>query len=101
MWCLLYFQPRIVLFADTAPQEQQDLFIKKLLQCCNIFNFMDPVREVKSKEIKRACLNELIEYVTAIRGVLTEPVYPEIIKMVGVTCTNANHTFEGQFQPNN
>lgn len=56
--------------------------IKKLLQCCNVFNFMDPVSDVKSKEIKRACLNELVDYITATRGVLTEPVYPEIIKMV-------------------
>lgn len=67
---------------DTAPQEQQDLFIKKLLQCCNVFNFLDPLMEVKSKEIKRACLNELVDYMMSVRGVLTEPVYPEIVKMV-------------------
>lgn len=43
---------------------------------------MDPVADLKSKEIKRACLNELVDYVTATRGVLTEPTYPEIVKMV-------------------
>lgn len=43
---------------------------------------MDPVADVKGKEIKRATLNELVEYITPGRGVLTEPVYPEIIKMV-------------------
>ena len=47
-----------------------------------VFNFMDPVSDLKSKEIKRACLNELVDYVTATRGVLTEPVYPEIVFMV-------------------
>ena len=73
----------ISILADTAPNEQQDLFIRKLLQCCNVFNFMDPVADLKSKEIKRACLNELVDYVTATRGILAEPVYPEIVKMVG------------------
>lgn len=43
---------------------------------------MDPVADLKSKEVKRACLNELVDYITATRGVLTEPVYPEIVKMI-------------------
>ncbi|XP_013398881.1 serine/threonine-protein phosphatase 2A 56 kDa regulatory subunit epsilon isoform isoform X4 [Lingula anatina] len=68
--------------ADTPPAEQQDLFIKKLQQCCVVFDFMDPISDLKSKEIKRACLNELVDYITATRGVLTEPVYPEMVKMI-------------------
>lgn len=72
------------LFADTSPAEQQDLFIKKLQQCCLVFDFMDPVSDLKSKEIKRACLNELVDYITATRGVLTEPVYSEIVRMVSL-----------------
>lgn len=47
-----------------------------------VFNFMDPVADLKSKEIKRASLNELVDYITATRGVLTDPVYPEVVKMV-------------------
>lgn len=43
---------------------------------------MDPVADLKGKEIKRATLNELVDHITTGRGVLTEPVYPEIIKMV-------------------
>lgn len=43
---------------------------------------MDPVSDLKSKEVKRACLNELVDYITATRGVLTEPCYPEIVRMV-------------------
>lgn len=43
---------------------------------------MDPVSDLKSKEIKRACLNELVDYITATRGILTEPVYSEIVGMV-------------------
>ena len=43
---------------------------------------MDPVADLKGKEIKRATLNELVDYIAAGRGVLTEPVYPETIRMV-------------------
>lgn len=45
---------------------------------------MDPMADLKGKEIKRSTLGELVEYITAGRGVLTEPVYPEIIKMVNI-----------------
>lgn len=45
---------------------------------------MDPVADLKGKEIKRATLNELVDYISAGRGVLSEPVYPEIIKMVSL-----------------
>jgi len=67
---------------DTPQNEQQELFIKKLQQCCVVFDFMDPVADLKSKEIKRACLNELVDYITATRNVLTEPAYPEIVRMI-------------------
>jgi len=43
---------------------------------------MDPVADLKGKEIKRATLNEIVDYITAGRGVLTEAVYPEIIRMI-------------------
>lgn len=43
---------------------------------------MDPLSDLKGKEIKRAALNDLSAYITHGRGVLTENVYPEIIKMV-------------------
>lgn len=43
---------------------------------------MDPVADLKGKEIKRGTLNELVDYITAGRGVLTEAIYPETIRMV-------------------
>lgn len=64
--------------------EQEELFIRKLRQCCVSFDFMDPVSDLKGKEIKRAALNDLSAYITHGRGVLTEAVYPEIIRMVSV-----------------
>ncbi|XP_067013499.1 serine/threonine-protein phosphatase 2A 56 kDa regulatory subunit epsilon isoform-like [Anabrus simplex] len=67
---------------DVPSIEQEELFIRKLRQCCKIFNFMDPVCDLMGKEIKRSTLNELIDFITTGRGVLTEPVYPEIVKMV-------------------
>ena len=39
--------------------EQEELFIRKLRQCCVGFDFMDPVADLKGKEIKRATLNEV------------------------------------------
>lgn len=70
------------LIKDAPLNEQQDLFIKKLKQCCVIFDFMDPVTDLKSKEIKRACLNEIVDYISVTKNCLYEPVYPEIIAMV-------------------
>lgn len=67
---------------DVSSMEQEDLFIRKLRQCCVSFDFMDPVSDLKGKEIKRAALNDLSAYITHGRGVLTEAVYPEIIRMV-------------------
>ena len=67
---------------DVASGEQEGLFIRKLRQCCIAFDFMDPVSDLKGKEIKRATLNELVDYISAGRGVLSEPTYPEIIRMV-------------------
>jgi serine/threonine-protein phosphatase 2A regulatory subunit B' len=67
---------------DAPVQEQQELFIKKLKQCGVVFDFMDPVSDLKSKEIKRACLNELVDYISVTKSCLTDAVYPEIIAMV-------------------
>lgn len=75
--------------------EQEELFIRKLRQCCVSFDFMDPVSDLKGKEIKRAALNDLSAYITHGRGVLTEAVYPEIIRMVNVLsqCSPVNAKF--------
>lgn len=70
------------LLKDVPATEQEELFIRKLRQCSMVFDFMDPVADLKGKEIKRATLNELVDYITAGRGVLTEPVYAEIIRMI-------------------
>ncbi|XP_075781266.1 serine/threonine-protein phosphatase 2A 56 kDa regulatory subunit alpha isoform isoform X2 [Pelodiscus sinensis] len=67
---------------DATSNEQQDLFCQKLQQCCILFDFMDSVSDLKSKEIKRATLNELVEYVSTTRGVIVESAYADIVKMI-------------------
>ncbi|XP_056671875.1 serine/threonine-protein phosphatase 2A 56 kDa regulatory subunit alpha isoform isoform X2 [Monodelphis domestica] len=69
---------------DSSSNEKHELFCQKLEQCCVLFDFMDSVADLKSKEIKRATLNELIEYVSTNRGVLVESTYSDIVKMISV-----------------
>ena len=65
--------------------EREELFIQKLRQCCTIFDFaVDPLSDLKWKEIKRAALNELVDFVTHQRGVITEAIYPEAVHMVSL-----------------
>ncbi|XP_007451391.1 PREDICTED: serine/threonine-protein phosphatase 2A 56 kDa regulatory subunit alpha isoform [Lipotes vexillifer] len=67
---------------DATSNEQQELFCQKLQQCCILFDFMDSVSDLKSKEVKRATLNELVEYVSTNRGVIVESAYSDIVKMI-------------------
>ena len=68
---------------DATPGERDDLFLQKIRQCCVLFDFVqDPLSDLKFKEVKRGALNEMVEYVTTNRGVLTEAIYPEIVNMV-------------------
>ncbi|KAI6220834.1 Serine/threonine protein phosphatase 2A regulatory subunit [Aphelenchoides fujianensis] len=78
-------EPELVqlpLIKDAPQAEQTNIAIQKLQQCQKIFDFYDPVAQLKSKEIKRAALNELIDYMTGSKGVIVESLYPEIIRMV-------------------
>lgn len=71
------------LFSDVPPADQEKLFIQKLRQCCVLFDFVsDPLSDLKWKEVKRAALSEMVEYITHNRNVITEPIYPEVVHMV-------------------
>ncbi|CAN0396813.1 serine/threonine-protein phosphatase 2A 56 kDa regulatory subunit epsilon isoform-like [Lethenteron reissneri] len=80
-FCLVELTP-LPHLKDVAALEQPELFVKKLQQCCVIFDFMDSVSDLKGKEIKRAALNELVDYITTGRGILTEAVYPDMVRMI-------------------
>lgn len=76
---------------DAQPNEWEDLFIQKLRQCCVLFDFAtDPLSDLKYKEVKRAALNEMLEYIFTQRGVITEAIYPEIVHMV---CIFKRHSY--------
>lgn len=63
--------------------EREELFIQKLRQCCVLFDFeSDPLSDLKWKEVKRTALNEMVEYVTKNKNVITEAIYPEAVNMV-------------------
>ena len=68
---------------DVSASERESLFVQKLQQCCIVFDFqLDPLSDLKWKEIKRAALNEMIDYITTNRGVITDPIYCEAVRMV-------------------
>jgi len=87
-----------------AVQEREDLFIQKIKQCQVLFDFVaDPLSDLKWKEVKRAALHEMVEYVTSNRNVLTEAVYPEIVLMFSVnlfrTLPPSNNPTGAEFDP--
>ncbi|XP_009606776.1 serine/threonine protein phosphatase 2A 57 kDa regulatory subunit B' theta isoform [Nicotiana tabacum] len=69
-------------FRDVPNSEKQNLFIRKLSMCCVLFDFTDPTKNLKEKEIKRQTLLELVEYVTSANVKFTEVVMQEVVKMV-------------------
>ncbi|RAH67423.1 protein phosphatase 2A regulatory subunit RTS1 [Aspergillus aculeatinus CBS 121060] len=68
-------------FHEVPPNRRQDLFMQKIDQCNIIFDFNDPTADMKSKEIKRLALHELLDYIANNRSVITEPMYPRVVEM--------------------
>ncbi|TDG40544.1 hypothetical protein AWZ03_013036 [Drosophila navojoa] len=69
---------------ETPAQEREELFLQKLRQCCTLFDFSEPLSDLKWKEVKRAALHEMVEYLSNQNGVITENIYPEAINMFSV-----------------
>ncbi|CAO2200105.1 unnamed protein product [Urochloa humidicola] len=69
-------------FRDVPASEKPSLFLRKLAMCCVVFDFTDPTKDVKEKEIKRQTLLELVDYITSATGKFPELVVQEVIKMV-------------------
>ncbi|KAG0186487.1 hypothetical protein DFQ28_007717 [Apophysomyces sp. BC1034] len=49
-----------------------------------LFDFNDASSDLKGKEIKRQALQEMLEYVATTRGTITDPIYPDVIRMFTV-----------------
>ena len=71
-------------FRDVPSSEKQSLFIRKLHMCCVLFDFTDPTKNLREKEVKRQALLELVDYVSSANGKFSETVMQEVIKMVSV-----------------
>nr|KYP75716.1 Serine/threonine protein phosphatase 2A 59 kDa regulatory subunit B' eta isoform [Cajanus cajan] len=69
-------------FRDVPSSEKPTLFIKKLRMCCVVFDFTDPTKHLKEKEIKRQTLVELVDYVTSANAKFAENLMQEVVKMV-------------------
>jgi serine/threonine-protein phosphatase 2A regulatory subunit B' len=72
--------------ADDAPDvpynDRHELFINKLHQCSVVFDFNDASSELAGKQIKANMLQEMLDWITSQRGVITEAIYPEVVNMV-------------------
>ncbi|XP_053292017.1 serine/threonine-protein phosphatase 2A 56 kDa regulatory subunit delta isoform isoform X1 [Pleuronectes platessa] len=75
---------------DAPPVEWEELFVQKLRQCCVLFDFIiDPLSDLKYKEVKRAGLHEMVEHITHNSDVVTEVIYPEAVVMFSVNLFRA------------
>ncbi|KAK6153135.1 hypothetical protein DH2020_012774 [Rehmannia glutinosa] len=71
-------------FRDVPNSEKQNLFLKKLSLCCVVFDFTDPVKNLKEKDIKRQTLVELVDYIASANGKFTETVMQEMVRMISI-----------------
>nr|DAD23464.1 TPA_asm: hypothetical protein HUJ06_024927 [Nelumbo nucifera] len=82
-------------FREVPSSEKQNLFIRKLNMCCIVFDFTDPSKNLKEKDIKRQTLLELVDYITSVTSKFNEIVMQEITKMVAAnlfrTFPSSNH----------
>jgi len=69
-------------FRDVPASEKHNLFIKKLNMCCVVFDFSDPSKNLKEKDVKRQTLLELVDYMTSVPSKFNEVTMYEIIKMI-------------------
>lgn len=70
------------LIQDVPEDSKETILIKKLQQCCIIFDFNDPSLDIQQKDIKTETLNEIVEYISTHRNTINEQVCCEIINTV-------------------
>uniref|UniRef100_A0A2P2MH67 Serine/threonine protein phosphatase 2A regulatory subunit n=2 Tax=Rhizophora mucronata TaxID=61149 RepID=A0A2P2MH67_RHIMU len=87
-------------FRDVPMTERQSLFLRKLQVCCFQFDFVDTLKSVREKEIKRQTLLELVDFIQPGSSKITEFCQEEMIKMVAVNIFRclppASHENTGQ-----
>ncbi|TKY49996.1 Serine/threonine protein phosphatase [Spatholobus suberectus] len=86
-------------FRDVPSSEKPNLCIRKLHMCCVVFDFNDPAKHLKEKDIKRQTLLELVDYISSVNSKFNEVTMQEITKMVAAnlfrTLPFSNHDSKG------
>ncbi|XP_019437386.1 PREDICTED: serine/threonine protein phosphatase 2A 59 kDa regulatory subunit B' eta isoform-like [Lupinus angustifolius] len=77
-----FYNEPLPVFKDVPNSEKPNLFVKKLGLCCVVFDFTDPTKHVKEKDIKRHALVEMVDYVTSANAKFSEAVIVEVVKMI-------------------
>jgi len=72
----------LLVVSDASLSDQPTLLVRKLKQCCIIFDFFDPLSDVKSKDIKRLCLLELSDFISKPGVLNSEELYMDFMRMV-------------------
>lgn len=80
---------------EAPSSEKQNLLIRKLQMCCVLFDFSDPTKNLKEKDVKRQTLLELVDYISAVSSKFNEVTMQELTKMVAAnlfrTLPSFNH----------
>jgi serine/threonine-protein phosphatase 2A regulatory subunit B' len=76
-----------------SAEESSLLVVEKLKQAAVVFDFaVDPLSDLRWKEIKRTALNELLEYVCNTRFTITEQIYDQVVATVSAVRIFPTHT---------
>ncbi|XP_051122612.1 serine/threonine protein phosphatase 2A 59 kDa regulatory subunit B' eta isoform-like isoform X2 [Andrographis paniculata] len=71
--------------------DKESLFIRKLKMCCVAFDFSDPSKDVRGKEMKEQTLIELVEFVSRSDFELSETAKNEAVRMVSANIFREFH----------
>ncbi|KAL3320726.1 Serine/threonine-protein phosphatase 2A 56 kDa regulatory subunit delta isoform [Cichlidogyrus casuarinus] len=89
---------------DVPPEKREDLFYKKLQQCCIVYEFAyDQLSDLKDKDNKKFTLNELIAYVANNTDNITERIYPAVVELIRTnlfrTLSPPSNPSDAEFDP--
>ncbi|CAI9766200.1 unnamed protein product [Fraxinus pennsylvanica] len=69
---------------DVPLSDRHVVFIRKLQNCCIMFDFSDTMKSAREKEIKRQSLAELVDLVQSGSCKMNEIMQEELVKMISV-----------------
>lgn len=91
--CGLWFSPLLLILG-------LNLFISKLILCCVVFDFTDARKSLDEKELKRATLIELVDFVGSVPPKFTWPAILAICNMCRNNFLGILHLIIGLIQHN-